>query len=102
MHQPWVAPRARSALDRLERDRQQVIRDLLGVAASLEDGADRSKHTWLAAKRYEHFAEYIAHYDPTTMRVDLRDLRRLVTARQQERERRDRALWRRLLRSRTV
>lgn len=101
MHNSWVAPRVRAALDQLVIDRQRLVREYQQLAASFEDGAaGRSRDSWLAAKHYEHFALYLAAYDPTAITYDSGEYLRLVTTRMGEREQRNWSRWRRFRRRR--
>lgn len=101
MNDPWAGPRVRTALDQLVIDRQRLVRQYYELAASFEDGAaGRSKGSWLAAKRCEHFASYLAAYDPGTMAISVVDtLQRVIdTLRSDSARRIDWPRWRRFLR----
>jgi len=105
MNNPWAGPRVRTALDQLAIDRQRLVKDTYELAASFEDGAaGRSKGSWLAAKYCEHFASYLAAYDPGTMAISATDSARLIseqivdTVRSNRARRLDWTRWRRFLR----
>lgn len=98
MNDSWAGPRVRTALDQLATDRQQLVREYYALAASFEDGAaGRSRGSWLAAKRYEHFASYLADYDSRKMLFSLEELTWFSRDRLAARRRRDWRRWRRLL-----
>lgn len=102
MNDPWAGPRVRTTLDRLAIDRQRFIRDCYELAASFEDGAaGQSKGSWLAAKYCEHFASYLAEYDPGKMRTNLEELARVYRDRKITARTRDWRRWQRFLRERS-
>jgi len=98
MHSRWASPRVRSALKQLEEDRHRLARTYAELAASYEDGAAYGKDSWLAAKHYEHFAEHLSKYDPSTVTFTIADIADLSMMRVEGIRRRNWLKWRRFLR----
>ena len=89
--------RAKSAIDRITRDQQKLVREHHELAASNEDGPDRTSESWLDAKFHQDFADYIAKYDPKTVELSLAEVAKGMMNALEKRQRYDWLRWRRFL-----
>ena len=89
--------RAKGAIDRITRDQQKLVREHLELAASKEDGPNRTSESWLDAKFHQDFADYIAKYDPQGVELSLSEIAKSLVTTLEKRQRRDWLRWRRFL-----
>jgi hypothetical protein len=89
--------RAKGAIDRITRDQQKLVREHHELAASNEDGPDRTSESWLDAKFHQDFADYIAKYDPQSVELSLSEVTKSLLTALEKRQRRDWLRWRRFL-----